>query len=206
MNKYEQRSRISYDKMAATYDSTFDGRFTAKFKKMLIEAVRIAPHQAVVDVACGNGRLLHQLAEKHTFRGYGVDISEKMVEQAQMLNPEMKFYVAGCDELPFANGEVDVMTVCAAFHHFPNVQRFAQEAGRVIKKDGMLYIAEVYLPTVFRVICNPFVKLSRSGDVRFYSPNEIVAQFENNGFVPQGIEISGRVQVVKLQRKELPHG
>ena len=201
MNKFEQRSKKSYDKKAENYELTFDGKFTAKFKKMIYEAVTIAPDDTVVDVACGNGRLLHELAEKSPFCGYGVDISEKMIEQTKRLNPDMTFYVSGCDQLPFENGEIGVMTVSAAFHHFPNVQRFAQEAGRVIRIGGMLYIAEAYLPAILRVICNPFVKFSRAGDVKFYSPNEIVSLFENNGFVASGVEIDGMVQIIKLQRK-----
>lgn len=75
------------------------------------------------------------------------------------------------------------MTVCVAFHHFSNIQKFAAESERVIKKDDVLYIAEVYLPAILRVICNSFVKFSKAGDVKFYSPDEIVSLFENNGFV-----------------------
>lgn len=201
MNKYEQRSKITYDKKAENYDLTFDGKFTVKFKEMMYKSVSVNPNDTVADIACGNGRLLHKLTEKNSFCGYGVDISEKMIEQAKKLNPDMKFYVAGCDELPFARCEIGVMTVCAAFHHFPNVQMFAKEASRVIKKEGMLYIAEVYLPTILRVICNPFVKFSKAGDVKFYSPNEIVSLFENNDFVAKSVEIDGRVQLIKLQRK-----
>ena len=141
------------------------------------------------------------LNEKTSFYGYGVDISDKMIEQAKKLNPTMNFYVAGCEKLPFEKGEIDVMTVCAAFHHFPNIQKFAEESERVMKKDGVLYIAEVYLPTILRVVCNPFVKFSKAGDVKFYSPNEIVSLFENNGFVKIGIEINSKVQIIKLKRK-----
>ena len=39
MNKFEQRSKKSYDKKAENYELTFDGKFTAKFKKMIYEAV-----------------------------------------------------------------------------------------------------------------------------------------------------------------------
>lgn len=200
MNIYEKRSKNSYDKKAENYDSTFDGKFTVKFKRMMCEAVCVNDSDTVVDVACGNGRLLHMLTEKNSFYGYGVDISDKMIEQAKKLNPTMNFYVAGCEKLPFENGEIDVMTVCAAFHHFPNIQKFAEESERVMKKDGVLYIAEVYLPTILRVICNPFVKFSKAGDVKFYSPNEIVSLFENNGFVKIDIEINGKVQIIKLKR------
>ena len=201
MNIYEKRSKNSYDKKAENYDSTFDGKFTVKFKRMMCETVCINANATVVDVACGNGRLLNMLAEKNSFNGYGVDISDKMIEQAKKINPNMNFSVAGCEELPFENEKIDVITVCAAFHHFPNIQKFAEEAERVMKKEGILYIAEVYLPTILRVMCNPFVKFSKAGDVKFYSPNEIVSLFEKNGFVKNGIEINGKVQIIKLQRK-----
>ena len=132
MNKYEMRSKNSYDKKAEHYDSTFDGKFTVKFKNVMCETVCINSDNTVVDIACGNGRLLNMLAKKHNFYGYGVDISDKMIEQAKKLNKNMEFYVAGCEELPFENEKVDVMTVCAAYHHFPNVEKFAEEAKRVI--------------------------------------------------------------------------
>lgn len=167
----------------------------------MYQSVKVQSNDTVADIACGNGRFLHKLAEKNTFCGYGVDLSAKMVEQAEKLNPDMKFYCSGCDKLPFKNEEIGVMTVCAAFHHFPNVESFAKEAGRVIKKEGMLYIAEVYLLAILRALCNPFVKFSRAGDVKFYAPKEIVSLFGNYGFCVAGVEIDGRVQMITLQRK-----
>ena len=201
MNKYEQRSKKSYDKKADNYDLTFDGKFTVKFRELMVKFVQIKPNDTVVDVACGNGSLLHKLAEKTSFCGYGVDISEKMVEQAKKLNPDMTFYVAGCDELPFEKEEIGVMTVCAAFHHFPNVDKFAKEAERVLKKEGVLYLADVYLPAILRALCNPFIKFSKAGDVKFYGPNEITSLFEKNGFVVRHIEMDGKIQMIQLQRK-----
>ena len=200
-NKYEKRSKNSYNKKAENYDETFDGKFTVKFKEILYKAVDIKNNDIVVDIACGNGRLLQMLTKKNSFYGYGVDISEKMIEQAKMLNPNMNFYIGGCEEIPFKDSEIDVMTVCAAFHHFPNPQKFAEEAARVIKNGGYIYIAEVYLPAILRIICNPFVRFSKAGDVKFYSPNEIISIFENNGFVKNDIEFSGKVQLIKMKRK-----
>ena len=111
MNKFEQRSKSSYDKKAENYDSTFDGKFTVKFKEMMYNSVSVNSNDTIADIACGNGLLLHKLAEKNSFCGYGVDISEKMIEQAQKLNPDMKFYVSGCDNLPFKNCEIGVINV-----------------------------------------------------------------------------------------------
>lgn len=200
MNSAEQRSKESYNKKAAGYDSTFDGRFTVKFKRLLLRTVKIKPGDTVADIACGNGRLLHELAQQVDFRGYGVDISDKMTAEAARLNSDMSFFTAGCDKLPFDEGEIDVMTVCAAYHHFPSVKKFAREARRVIKKDGRLYIAEVYLPGIVRRLVNPFVILSRSGDVRFYSPHEIVSLFSRYGFMAHTVRIDGIVQMIELKK------
>ena len=58
MNKFEQRSKESYNKKAEKYDSTFDGKFTSKFKNMIFNNLNIPNNSNVVDIACGNGRLL----------------------------------------------------------------------------------------------------------------------------------------------------
>lgn len=92
------------------------------------------------------------------------------------------------------------MTVSAAFHHFPDIEKFAAEAERTVRHGGMICIAEVYLPDVLRVICNPFVRLSRSGDVRFYSPKEIVSLFEARGFSEDSVLLDGMTQLVTLRR------
>ncbi len=40
MNKFEEKSRKSYNKKAKNYDETLDGKFTAKFKQMLLNEVQ----------------------------------------------------------------------------------------------------------------------------------------------------------------------
>lgn len=205
MNQFERRSRRSYDKKAIHYDSTFDGKFTLKFQELLYQSLSLRPDDVVADIACGNGRFLRKLENKHSFRGYGVDISEKMVEQAKKLNPDMDFFVAGCDKLPFPNEAITVMTVCAAFHHFPDVEKFAAEAYRVLGTGGRLYIADVYLPAIVRALCNPFVKFSPAGDVRFYAPGEIASLFGRHGFHVTGMKIRGSVQLIRLQRNSPNH-
>lgn len=53
----------------------------------------------------------------------------------------------------------DLITVCAAYHHFPDVKAFAAESHRLLKTEGCLYIADVYYPALVRFLCNPFVPL-----------------------------------------------
>jgi ubiquinone/menaquinone biosynthesis C-methylase UbiE len=201
MNKFEQRSVRSYQKKADHYDDTFDGRFTLEFKEHLLRIVTVPAGGRVLDVACGNGRLLQMLALKHDFEGYGVDISEKMAENAQNLNPSMTFRQAGCDALPFQNEFFDVITVCAAYHHFPDVKGFAREAFRVLTPGGMLYIAEVFYPPLLRALCNPFFRFSPAGDVKIYGPEEITGLLESTGFMKEALNISGHIQILSARKR-----
>lgn len=199
-SKYERRSARSYQKIADHYDDTFDGRFTLDFKNLMLSRVQIPDGGQVLDVACGNGRLLEMLSKKHRFSGFGVDLSGKMVENASLLNPTMSFRQASCDVLPFQNEAFDVLTVCAAYHHFPDVAAFANEAFRVLAPGGMLYIAEVYYPRLLRLLCNPLIRFSPSGDVRMYGPEEMIRVLENAGFKRGDAQIQKHIQMISVQK------
>ncbi|HNW85443.1 MAG TPA: methyltransferase domain-containing protein [Candidatus Limiplasma sp.] len=198
--KYEERSARSYQKIADHYDDSPEGRYTLEFKNLLLKSVQIPDGGQVLDVACGNGRLLEMLSRKYRFSGFGVDLSGKMVENAARLNPGMVFRQAGCDALPFENERFDVLTVCAAYHHFPDVAAFAKEAFRVLKSNGKLYIAKVYYTRLLRILCNPLFRFSPSGDVKLYGPEEILCVLENAGLKREREHFQGHIQMICVQK------
>ena len=200
MNKFEKRSKEAYNKIADGYDDSPEGMYTLKFKNLLLGTVKIKDNDNVLDIACGNGRLLKMLSDKYIFNGYGVDISDKMIEQAKTLNPSMKFSVGNCEQLPFADGTFNIITVCAAYHHFPDVNNFAEEAFRLLKPNGQICIADVYYPAIVRAICNPFISLSKAGDVKFYSPYEIMKTLKRVGFQNGNYTTNGYIQIVNAHR------
>lgn len=201
MNKYAEKSRECYNRKADNYDNTFDGRFTEKFKKLLADSIMIDPGDNVLDIACGNGTLLKMLSGKYDFKGYGIDISEKMIENAQRKCKNMKFEVSSCEHTPFEDKTFDAITVCASYHHFPDTVQFAKEANRILKPHGMLYIAEVYYPFFIRTIFNPFIPLLGAGDVKFYSPDEIQTNLEDHGFERNKLKIEGHIQLIEMRKK-----
>jgi ubiquinone/menaquinone biosynthesis C-methylase UbiE len=200
MKSFDEKSRESYNQKADGYDNSFEGMYTYKFKELLLEEMAVKQGYNVLDAGCGNGSLLKMLAKKYDIHGYGTDISEKMIENARLRNPDMVFEVAGCESIPFENEQFDIITVCAAYHHFPNVKSFAKEVLRLLKQNGALYIAEVYYNTIMRLLCNPFIPLSKAGDVKFYSPKEITKNFEALGFRQVSFKTSGHVQIIGLQK------
>jgi ubiquinone/menaquinone biosynthesis C-methylase UbiE len=167
---------------------------------LLVENIVLVDNFNVLDVACGNGSLLSLLNKQKPINGYGVDISDQMIVNAIAKNPDMVFHVAGCEAIPFGDDSMDIITVCAAYHHFPDIVAFAKEAKRILKLNAKLYIAEVYLPAFLRFICNPFIPLSKAGDVRFYSPKEIINNFKPFGFEEIDIKISDNIQIVSMKK------
>ena len=200
MNKFNEKSRSAYNKKADDYDNTPEGRFTQSFQRLLISAIDLEANTNVLDVACGNGSLLAALSRIAPINGFGIDISDRMIENAAANNPCMTFHTAGCEKIPFGNASMDAITVCAAYHHFPDITAFALEAKRVLKPGGTLHIADVYLPSFLRLILNPFVPLSRAGDVKFYSPKEIVNTFETVRFKAVSVKTSGHIQIISMQK------
>jgi len=190
----------TYNNMAGHYDTSFDGRFTKKFKEALVRAVQLTKEDKVLDVACGNATLLAMFAEEETIQGYGVDISDQMIAAAKSRYPKMNLSVASCEKLPFEDEAMNVVTVSASYHHFPDVAAFAKEAKRVLKPGGRIYIAEVHLVAPLRILANFFMPLLRLGDVKLYSPEEIRATFVRAGFMPEGKIVQGLVQVLSFTK------
>jgi ubiquinone/menaquinone biosynthesis C-methylase UbiE len=200
MKTFEDKSRVTYNQLADNYDNTFEGKFTSDFKKLLLEEIIAETNHNILDVACGNASFLEMLSKKYNIAGYGIDISEKMVENAKKRCPDMTFEISSCEHTPFKDQMFDIITVCAAYHHFPDTRAFAKETSRILKPKGLLYIAEIYYPYIIRAILNPFVPLSKAGDVKFYSPGEIQSNFEEYGFEKVKYKRREHIQIIVLRK------
>lgn len=201
MGKRTERSKKTYDQMAAEYDTSPEGYYTKPHKAELMRQVTIRDGHSVLDVACGNGTLLGALSKRANIYGYGIDLSEKMIAAARERHPDCTFAVGSCTPLPFESESMDVITVSCAFHHFENPCAFAGECMRVLKKNGILYMAEPFFTPVIRWLANTVVfPFSKSGDVKVYNEQELRRMFESAGF--RGIEtyLKGTVLFFSAQK------
>ena len=102
----------------------------------------------VLDVACGTGRTLHQLAVAHpALRLYGVDLSPAYVRLARRRLAdvaEVALAVENAEALPFADAAFDVVTSVYLFHELPrNTRRaVAREMLRVVRPGGLVVIED----------------------------------------------------------------
>jgi ubiquinone/menaquinone biosynthesis C-methylase UbiE len=112
-----------------------------------IRAAGGASRVRLLDVACGTGRTLHQLAVAHpALRLYGIDLSPAYVRLARRRLAdvaEAALAVENAEALPFADGAFDVVTSVYLFHELPrNTRRaVAREMLRVVRPGGLGVLA-----------------------------------------------------------------
>lgn len=96
----------------------------------------------ILDVGCGNGRLLELLRDKK-IRYTGVDLSERLVEIAKKRYPQDNFLVADNLNLPFLDNNFDKVFSVAVLHTIPSQylrKKAISELKRVLKPEGLLFI------------------------------------------------------------------
>ena len=64
----------------------------------------------VLDVGCGTGYYLHRLLEYGAAEGHGVDLVPERIEEGRVRYPSLDLRVGNAAELPFGDGELDVVT------------------------------------------------------------------------------------------------
>lgn len=96
----------------------------------------------VLDLGCGNGRLLDLLRDKN-INYIGVDNSSTLISLAQKRYPGADFQVGDALNLPFPDNHFDKVYSIAVLHHIPSKelrQRFLKEAKRVLRPEGLLIL------------------------------------------------------------------
>jgi ubiquinone/menaquinone biosynthesis C-methylase UbiE len=113
-----------------------------------VRAAGDASRLRLLDVACGTGRTLHQIAQAHPqLRLYGVDLSPAYVREArkQLADlPEVALAVENGESLPYADATFDIITSVYLFHELPRNarRRVLGEMFRVLRPGGLLVIED----------------------------------------------------------------
>lgn len=64
----------------------------------------------VLDVGCGSGYFLHRLQEYGAGEAHGIDLMEARVAEGRRRYPGVHFHVGSATEVPFDDGEFDLVT------------------------------------------------------------------------------------------------
>ncbi len=100
-----------------------------------LRGVSASPGSKTLDVATGGGHTALWLA-RHGWKVTAGDIAPRMLENAQKLCAEAGFRIETrlfpAEDMPFADGSFDLVTVRVAPHHFSSPANFIRETARVL--------------------------------------------------------------------------
>lgn len=109
---------------------------------ILLDAVKPMPTDRLLDVGCGTGRFAVTLAPL-VAKVVGIDLTAEMLKQAQQLQADAKlanieWHQGDVSNLPFADGEFNVVTTRAMLHHVIEPARVIAEMNRVCARGGRI--------------------------------------------------------------------
>ena len=130
----------NYDSIAAGYDRRYQIHEYAGVRAALLDFV--GESKAVVEVGCGTGHWLDEVARSGTLSGErtiaGVEPSAEMIARAGTAAPDALLVRARAEELPWRDASFDRVCCVNALHHFSDRARFFAEARRILKPGGAL--------------------------------------------------------------------
>jgi len=133
-DKILEETRKSYNLIADKFSGTrqYPWKEFENFNKYIQSGYK------VLDVGCGNGRLL-EISKGKNIDYYGIDSSTHLIDKAKQRYSEAKFSVADMMNLPFEKESFDVVFAIAVFHHIPSYyrQKALSEINRVLRKQGI---------------------------------------------------------------------
>lgn len=179
---YKLNSKKTFDIQAEKYDTTFYGQHARKNYKYILNELNYLKEENILDIGCGTGELLYMINKKG-LNLYGIDLSDKMIEEAKMkLQNHANLTIGDSENLPYKDNKFDIIICNDSFHHYPNPIKALKEMNRVLKNNGKLIMGDCYQPFISRQIMNIFMKFSKEGDVKIYSKKEFINMFKDSNF------------------------
>ncbi|WP_075280664.1 class I SAM-dependent methyltransferase [Thermophilibacter provencensis] len=173
------RTRAAFDAQAATYDAGMEGEHARRLYPHVLGEVRAAvaglAAPRLLDLGCGTGALAERvLGVAPGAHLTCVDLSPRMAEAARArLAGRAEVLLGDAERLPFHDAGFDAAWCNDSFHHYPDPERAAFQAWRVLAPGGALVIGDAWQLAPARAVMNAWLPRSREGDVRIYSEAEL---------------------------------
>jgi SAM-dependent methyltransferase len=144
MKKITQDIQTSYDRVAKEYAERFKDEMDDKpFDRDCLDrlAREVGDLGPICDLGCGPGQIARYL-HRQGVQTLGVDLSPKMVAEAQRLNPEIHFHQGDMLALPDADDSWGGIAAFYCIIHIPREQivNALREMRRVLKPGGVLLV------------------------------------------------------------------
>ena len=147
---------IAKDRVRAQYGSVGDayvksvGHATGSDLQRMIEVAQPQPTDRMLDLATGGGHVARVFAP-HVATVVASDLTPEILSHAAASFAEqgltnVSTALVDAEDIPFPDATFDLVTCRIAPHHFPNPERFVQEAARVLAPRGRFVLIDSTVP------------------------------------------------------------
>jgi 2-polyprenyl-3-methyl-5-hydroxy-6-metoxy-1,4-benzoquinol methylase len=140
-------------------------RLMASFEQALGELIGRAAPDSILDVGCGEGVLTFKWAgQLQTATVVGLDLPDRRLEAEwrSRRSHNLSFQAGRAEQLPFADGEFDLVAAVEALEHIADPERALAEMARVARRHLLLSVPREPLWRILNVARGAY--LSRLGD------------------------------------------
>jgi demethylmenaquinone methyltransferase / 2-methoxy-6-polyprenyl-1,4-benzoquinol methylase len=163
----------TYDRYAALLSFGQDPRW----RRFLVSCVDVGPEQTVLDVATGTAAVAIELARRTGCSVIGLDQSPEMLAEARRrvaaagLEGQIRLVEGNAENLPFADGAFDALTVTYLLRYVTDPAATTRELARVVRAGGTVASLEFALPRgLWRPLWELYVRIGLPVAGRLISP------------------------------------
>jgi demethylmenaquinone methyltransferase / 2-methoxy-6-polyprenyl-1,4-benzoquinol methylase len=189
-----------FDDIAPKYDflnHLFTMNRDKKWRREIIKYLKSLgkEYKNILDIASGTGDLTLELLKLNPEQIFSSDISEKMldVQRKKIKSDKLKIDIADVQNLPYESNSIDLATIGFGVRNFEDLKKSFGEIHRVLNKDGILVILEMFSrdkdkPGIFDFYFSKLMpkvgnKISKSNSAYSYLFNSVNSFFNVKDFI-----------------------
>ena len=140
----------AFDERAASYESGRHGQLHQEISDRVVKLAlaRLPAPRRVLDVGCGTGYVLRQLAARlpRASEFLGVDPAPKMIEVARSASSDLRlnFMRGTAERLPADESAYDLVVSTTSFDHWTDQATGIRECARAIAPGGTLVLTDQF--------------------------------------------------------------
>ena len=153
----------------------------------------------LLDLGGGTGKLAGTLLQEGA-DVFLMDASSTMLKRACKRLPPERAVLGDAASIPFGDGTFDLVLIVDSLHHFPEQERVLQEAKRVLKNEGSLYILDFNRDHVYIRLVEKLERMLGEKSV-FLTPRQLEQKLKSQGFSSIKVkELSSQEYLIAAQK------
>lgn len=207
LRDWSYRYQWLYDAIARVASVSVGGE--SRFRQLALQGIAIAPDAKILDLCCGSAQATQYLVE-YSPNVTGLDASPLSLKRARENVPQASYVEAFAENMPFSEGEFDLVHTSAALHEMEpqQLQEILAEVYRVLKPGGTFTLVDFHRPTnpLFWPGLSMFLWLFETETAWQLLETDLTERLRKVGFQVDKPRLyaGGSLQVIQAQRELTP--